>query len=60
MTEQFVGAAELMSSVLGASGYPFVTIEHPVSSASQEALDRRAREIAPEVVRHLTRSDRGA
>ena len=58
MTEKFVTAAELMGSVLGAPGYPFITIEHPISSASPEQLAVRARAIAPEVVRHLTRSDR--
>jgi hypothetical protein len=59
MTEQFVSAAELMGAVLGASGYPFITIEHPVSSAAPAQLALRARAIAPEVVRHLTRGDRG-
>jgi len=42
MTERFVSAAELMSQVLGAPGFPFVTIEHPISSASTEMLGRRA------------------
>ncbi len=43
MTTQFVSAAELMARVLGADGYPFVTIEHPLSSATPEALSERAR-----------------
>ena len=43
MTTEFVGAAELMARVLGADGYPFVTIDHPVSSATIEALSERAR-----------------
>ncbi len=60
MTEKFVSAAELMGSVLGAPGYPFITIEHPISSAPADQLDLRARAIAAEVVRHLTRSDRPA
>ena len=42
MTTQFVSAAELMARVLGADGYPFVTIDHPISSASQEQLEVRA------------------
>ena len=33
MTETFVSAAELMARVLGADGYPFAVIEHPISSA---------------------------
>ena len=50
MTEKFVSAAELMSQVLGADGLPFITIPHPISSATPEALtaaaDRAAAEIA--------------
>lgn len=48
MTERFVSAAELMSQVLGAPGFPFVTIEHPISSASTEELARRAAIAADE------------
>jgi 2-keto-3-deoxy-L-rhamnonate aldolase RhmA len=43
MTTKFVSAAELMARVLGAEGYPFVVIEHPISSASDEALAEAAR-----------------
>jgi len=43
MTEKFVSAADLMSSVLGAPGFRYVTIEHPISSASEDALRQRAR-----------------
>jgi hypothetical protein len=38
MTERFVSAAELMSRVLGAPGYQFAVIGHPVSSANDDAL----------------------
>ncbi len=48
MTSQFVSAAELMSRALGADGFPFVVIEHPISSASGDALDQRARQAAAE------------
>ena len=34
MTEEFASAAELMGQVLGAEGYQFVAIPHPISSAS--------------------------
>ncbi len=44
MTTQFVSAAQLMARVLGADDYPFVVIDHPVSSASDEELSRRAKE----------------
>ena len=48
MTTQFVSAAELMAKVLGADGYPFVVIDHPISSASGETLDAWARQAARE------------
>ena len=48
MTTQFVSAAQLMARVLGAEGYSFVVIEHPVSSASVQALAERARVAARE------------
>lgn len=46
MTSAFVDAAELMARVLGADDYPFVTIEHPMASASPDELHRRGREAA--------------
>jgi len=42
MTSNFVTAAELMSRVLGADGYEFVVIDHPISSAGQEELMEQA------------------
>lgn len=55
MTEKFVSAAELMAQVLGADGYPFVVIAHPISSASREALDVAARVAADDCVSLLTK-----
>ena len=46
MTDRFVTAAELMARVLGADGYPFAVIEHPISSAS-DAAPRRAPGMGP-------------
>jgi len=46
MTSNFVSAAELMARALGAEGYRFVVIEHPISSASPQALAERARSAA--------------
>ena len=57
MTEKFSSAAELMSQVLGASGYPFVTIKHPISSASTDELSRRARKAADECAALLLHSE---
>jgi hypothetical protein len=48
MTSNFVSAAELMARALGAEGYRFVVIEHPISSASAQDLAERARRAAAE------------
>jgi len=50
MTSNFVSAAALMARALGAEGYRFVVIEHPISSASAEQLAARARSAAAESV----------
>jgi len=57
MTEKFVSAAELMGQVLGADGYPFVVIEHPISSASTDQLADRARLAAAACAEHLLIAD---
>jgi hypothetical protein len=44
MTERFASAAALMGRVLGMPGYQFVTIGHPISSASADQLEAFARE----------------
>ena len=54
MTTQFVSAAELMAKVLGLPGYPFVVIDHPISSATLDELADRARLAADEVAALLT------
>ena len=55
MTEKFVSAAELMGQVLGADGYPFVVIPHPISSASPDELAERAKAAAGACRNHLVR-----
>lgn len=45
MTSRFVSAAELMSNVLGAPGYKFAVIDHPVSSASDTELANEAKKV---------------
>ena len=45
MTTQFISAAELMANVLGAPNYKFAIIDHPVSSASEEELKEKAKQI---------------
>jgi hypothetical protein len=51
MTTRFVSAAELMARVLGFAGYPFATIAHPISSASDATL----REMAVSAVGQVRR-----
>jgi hypothetical protein len=48
MTSAFTSAADMMARALGAEGYRYVVIEHPISSASPEALAERARKAAAE------------
>ena len=50
MTTQFVSAAQLMARVLGAHGYAFVVIDHPISSACDHELARRARRAVDDSV----------
>ena len=44
MTAPFRNGAELMAQALGVPGYPFVVISHPISSATDEALEAKARD----------------
>ena len=45
MTDRFVTAADEMRRVLGVPDYPFAVMEHPISSASTEALERHAESV---------------
>lgn len=56
MTSKFVSAAELMARVLGADGYPFVVIDHPISTATQEMLAERARKAVADSAEILIRA----
>ena len=55
MTTRFVSAAETMGKALGMPGYEFVTIEHPVSSASDADLAARAKAAIEQGCRLLVR-----
>jgi hypothetical protein len=46
MTSSFASAADMMARALGAEGYRYVLIDHPISSASAQALAERARTAA--------------
>ena len=54
MTEKFTSAADLMARVLGADGYTYAVIDHPISSAGLEALKARAATAAEVTVGILT------
>jgi len=58
MTSNFVSAAELMARALGADGYPFVVVDHPISSASSGELATRARKAVAESVAILRGAQR--
>jgi hypothetical protein len=48
MTSAFTSAADMMARALGAEGYRYVVIEHPISSASEPVLVARAKKAAAE------------
>lgn len=54
ITERFVSAAALMAQVLGADNFPFVTVPHPISSATADELAVAATTAAAECVALLT------
>ena len=54
MTTKFISAADLMARVLGAEGYRYVVIEHPISSASLDVLGERARKAVADSAEILT------
>lgn len=53
MTSTFVDGAELMAQALGAAGYPFAVISHPMSSVSDEELEAKARATLEQAARLL-------
>jgi len=42
MTTAFVDGAQLMATALGAPGYGFAVIDHPIASATDSELARKA------------------
>ena len=53
MTENFVSAADLMGRVLGMPDYPYSVIQHPVSSADDDALKAKAAKTMSDLKRLL-------
>jgi len=58
MTSNFVSAAELMSRALGAENFPFVTVSHPISSATKNELILQAGNALQEGINFLLKSGR--
>jgi len=58
MTSKFVSAAELMSLALGAENYPFVSVSHPISSATKDELIIQAGNALQEGFNFLLKSGR--
>ena len=58
MTSQFVSAAELMSRALGAENYPFVAVNHPISSATKDELKIQAGNALQDGINFLLKSER--
>jgi hypothetical protein len=56
MTARFASAAQMMCRVLGLPDYKFVTIGHPISSASDEQLADYARTTIEQMRDLLLRS----
>ena len=52
-TEPFESSAKAMSKIGGIPDYPFILLPHPLGSLSQDALHRRAIQVAPDVTRIL-------
>ena len=53
VTDPFVETARAMAKTWGVPDYRFLVIPHPVANLTEQELDQRAREIAPEVARLL-------
>jgi hypothetical protein len=62
MTSAFVDGARLMATTLGAPGYQFAVIDHPIASSTDRELARKAEltvEQANELVQPVGASQKG-
>jgi hypothetical protein len=55
VTDLFIETGEAMARSWGVPEYEFLTLLHPIANLAEWELDERAREIAPKVVKLLTR-----
>ena len=51
VTDVFEKTARAMAEQWGVPTYKFLMMPHPIANLSEDELDRRAREIVPEVVK---------
>jgi hypothetical protein len=49
VTEGFVETGRAMAQAWGLPDYKFLSMPHPIANLTEEQLDQRAREIAPNV-----------
>jgi hypothetical protein len=51
VTDVFEKTARAMAEQWGVPTYKFLMMPHPIANLTEDELDRRAREIVPEVVK---------
>ncbi len=49
VTDGFVETGHAMAQTWGLPNYKFLSMPHPIANLTEEELDQRAREIAPNV-----------
>jgi hypothetical protein len=59
VTDVFEATGRAMAEAWGVPDYKFLALPHPIANLTDEQLDRRAREIVPQVIdllvgKHLT------
>ena len=53
VTDVFTRTGRAMAEQWGVPTYKFLMMAHPIANLTEEELDRRAREIVPEIVKLL-------
>lgn len=53
VTDAFVETGRAMAKAWGVPDYKFLIMPHPIANLTEEELEQRARDIAPQVVQLL-------
>ncbi len=53
VTDEFIETGSAMAKTWGLPDYKFLSMPHPTANLTEEELDQRAQEIAPEVAQLL-------